>query len=126
MCTSTCTDFHDGHTNKDKTDHRMLTLGVRQCHPKPLQVFASKKFYTFMLSVFLDLLRDHLSEVSCVLHVKQIMPPQNLLPCVCVAHDKRMQRLQSYSTKCYVGSRPIPGYSNQVCGWLNTVQYQGT
>ncbi len=40
---------------KDKTDNGMLTVfnfGVGAFHPKPLQYFASTKFFTFMLCVF--------------------------------------------------------------------------
>ncbi len=41
--------------NKDEPDNGMLTMfhfGVGAFHPKPLQYFASTKFFTFMLCVF--------------------------------------------------------------------------
>lgn len=40
---------------KDETDNGMFTMfqfGVGGFHPKPLQVFANTKFFTFMLCVF--------------------------------------------------------------------------
>ena len=55
MCSSTESPDVADNPNKDETDNGMLTFyyfGAGSCHPEPLQVFASTKFFTFMLCVF--------------------------------------------------------------------------